>query len=130
MSASEHMSLTSEWVFNVGRENAAIEALKKVAHDTQLHEPDTLAYLSHNPYKNVGDLQSLPRSDPQSILFFEIHKNATAFHAHVSGQISTALAQKDGNLFHCVNGKPYMTVNFLSRRAGFVRSDQASIRHG
>jgi len=121
MSATEPVSLTSEWFLKAGSEEAAIAALKQVALDVQLREPDTLAYLVHTPYQSGGELQSLPPRDPQSVLFFEIYKDAAAFHAHVNGPVFTAFVQDFGDLFHCVNGKPYTTVNFLSRRAGFVR---------
>ena len=128
MSATEPVSLTSEWFLKAGSEEAAIAALKQVALDVQLREPDTLAYLVHTPYQSGGELQSLPPSDPQSVLFFEIYKDAAAFHAHVNGPIFTVFVQDFGDLFHCVNGKPYTTVNFLSRRAGFVRSDKTLVQ--
>ncbi|MEP3331988.1 antibiotic biosynthesis monooxygenase [Sedimentitalea sp.] len=122
MSDTQQISLTSEWFIIPGSEEAAIAALGQLALEVRSDEPGTLAYLVHTPYTLDTGLQSLPPRDPQSVLFFEVYENANAFHAHLNGPAFTGFVEKHGDLFRSANGKPYVTVNFLSQRAGFVRS--------
>lgn len=122
MSDTQQVSLTSEWFIAPGNEEAAISALKQVALEVHATEPGTLAYLIHTPHIPASFLQSLPPRDPQSILFFEIYENADAFNAHLNGPVFTSFVAQHGALFRSANGKPYLTVNFLSQRAGFFRS--------
>ena len=122
MSDAEQISLTSEWFIAPGNEEAAIAALKQLAEDVQAAEIGTLTYLVHTPHAPARDLQSLPPRDPQSVLFFEVYENAQAFQTHVNGAVFTDFVKEHGALFRCSNGKPYLTVNFLTQRAGFVRS--------
>lgn len=122
MSNTQQISLTSEWFIKPGNEDAAISALKQVALEVQAREPGTLAYLVHTPNTLDSGLQSLPPRDPQSVLFFEVYENADAFEAHLNGPVFTEFLKQHAELFRSANGKPYVTVNFLSQRAGFVRS--------
>lgn len=121
MASPQQISLTSEWFIKPGNEKAAINALEQVARDVHATEPGTLAYLVHTPQTLASSLQSLPPRDPLSVVFFEVYASADAFKAHLNGPVFTAFVAQHGDLFQSADGKPYVTVNFLSQRAGFVR---------
>ena len=76
---------------------------------------------------------SIPRTppaqaDPHSLLFFEEYRDPAAFHAHVTGPLFTAFVHDHGHLFVAANGKPFTFVEFLTRRAGFTRTEpQAAV---
>jgi predicted enzyme related to lactoylglutathione lyase/quinol monooxygenase YgiN len=125
-SPDTHVSLTSQWFIKPGREAEAFAALEQVARDVHDHEPDTLIYLVHSPLANRG-LQSLPPSDPSSVLFFEVYRSAKAFQAHLAGPTFTSFVEKHGGLFVAANGKPFTFVEFLACRAGFIRSTEVVI---
>ncbi len=116
------VSLTSQWFIKPGCETEVLAAVTQLAADVQSQEPGTLTYLVHTPWTGEGGLQSLPPSDPRSLLFFEVYQNPQAFKQHVSGPLFTQFVQKYGDLFvPAANGGPYTTVQFLSQQAGFVR---------
>ncbi len=119
-----HVSLTSRWFIKPGCEAEAFAVLEQVAGDVHAHEPDTLIYLVHAPL--ASSLQSLPPSDPGSVLFFEVYRNAQAFQAHVTGPTFTTFVEKHGGLFVAANGKPFTFVEFLRRRTGFIRPSEAA----
>jgi hypothetical protein len=122
-SPDTHVSLTSQWFIKPGCEAEAFAVLEQVARDVHDLEPDTLVYLVHAPHTPRG-LQSLPPSDPSSVLFFEVYRSAQAFHDHVNGPTFTAFVEKHGGLFVAANGKPFTFVEFLQRRAGFIRATE------
>lgn len=122
-SLDTHLSLTSQWFIRPGQEADAFAALERLALDVHEHEPDTLVYLVHSPSVN-STLQSLPPPDPSSVLFFEIYRSVSAFHAHVDGPIFTRFLEQHGALFVAANGKPFVFVEFLARRAGFIRASE------
>lgn len=115
------VSLTSQWFIRPGCEAEVIEAVTQLAANVETEEPDTLTYLVHTQWEGEGNLQSLPPFNPLSLLFFEVYRDAQAFMRHVNGPLFTQFVQQYGTLFISADGKPYTTVQFLSRRAGFVR---------
>jgi len=119
--ATAPVSLISEWFLKPGSEAEGTAALSQLALDVQANEPDTLTYLVHIPFLDDSRLQALPPVDPSSILFFETYRNADAFLAHVNGPVFKNFVAKHGDLFIASNGSPYTTVEFLTRRAGFIR---------
>lgn len=119
---TETVSLTSNWFIRPGCEQAADAALRVLAREVQLEEPDTLTYLVHRPFHDPAQLQSLPPGNPLTVLFFETYRNADAFLRHVNGPVFTQFVQQHGDLFVQSNGKPFTTVEFLETLAGFVRS--------
>lgn len=122
MPTSEPFSLISRWFLKRGSYEEAMPALARLASDVGANEPDTLTYLVHIHDRIDPRLQALPPADPLSILFFETYRNADAFLAHVDGEIFKAFVSKHGGLFVPGNdGKPYTTVEFLTRHAGFPR---------
>lgn len=129
-SVSTAVSLTSRWFIRPGFEEAVDAALRQLANDVQQHEPDTLTYLVHAPYRGDPRLQSLPPADPLSVLFFETYRNADAFLHHVSGPVFTAFVRQHGELFVASNGKPFTFVEFLETRAGFVRIAPTTVSSG
>jgi len=122
---SQTVSLISEWFVAPGRMEEARAALSALALEVERGEPDTLTYLVHEPFKGDRRLQALPPARPDSILFFETYRSPDAFLAHVDGPIFTNFVAEHGDLFLAANGKPYTTVEFLARRAGFVRTSGA-----
>jgi predicted enzyme related to lactoylglutathione lyase/quinol monooxygenase YgiN len=128
MSASDDVcagsvSLTSRWFIRPGCEAQAIAAVDEVAAKVLAGEPGTLIYLAHTANTGNDGLQSLPPSQPELLLFFEMYRDPQAFLQHVNGPIFTAFVRDHGHLF-VPNGQgaPYTTVEFLARRAGFVRA--------
>lgn len=116
------LSLISRWFLRPGCEATALAAVEQLAAAVQAHEPGTLTYYVHTPDTR---LQSLPPADPHSLLFFEEYRDPAAFHAHVTGPLFTAFVHDHGHLFVTANGKPFTFVEFLTRRAGFTRSEPA-----
>lgn len=132
MPSSQPVSLISRWFLKPDRYDEAMPILAQLAETVLANEPDTLTYLVHTHFK--GDLSSLPPADGLSILFFETYRNAAAFNAHVTGPDFTDFVRDHGDLFVAGNdGKPYTTVEFLTRHAGFARpavaADEPGNRH-
>lgn len=126
---SNNVSLTSQWFIRPGCEDEVIEAVTRLAAEVESQQPGTLTYLVHTQWAGDGDLQSLPPFNPLSLLFFEVYRDAQAFKDHVNGPLFTQFVQQYGDLFITAGGKsiaegdrPYTTVQFLSRRAGYVRN--------
>jgi predicted enzyme related to lactoylglutathione lyase/quinol monooxygenase YgiN len=123
--------LTSRWFIRPGLEVEVVSAVTQLAARVQAEEPDTLIYLAHLPCTEAAALQSLPPSEPGLLLFFEMYRNPQAFLGHVNGPIFKQFVQQHGSLFvPSAQGSPYTTVEFLSRRAGFIRSPQTAAASG
>jgi uncharacterized protein len=123
------VSLTSQWFIHPGCEAEVHAAVTRLAFDVRMQEPDTLTYLVHTPYLNPPDgdaLQSLPPTEPQLLLFFEVYRNPKAFLQHVNGPLFTRFVEEFGNRFVSNSNGPYTTVQFLTRHAGFVRQSNGS----
>ncbi len=121
------ISLVSEWFVAPGCEDEACRAVLRLAQHVEREEPDTLTYLVHRASTDAS-LQALPPVRPGSITFFETYRDADAFRAHVSGPTFTRFVADHGALFVQVGSapaepKPYVTVRFLDRLAGFTRGD-------
>jgi predicted enzyme related to lactoylglutathione lyase/quinol monooxygenase YgiN len=124
--AAEPVSLISEWFVRPDRWDDAMAATAALAGAVRAGERDTLTYLVHIPFTRDPRLQALPPARPFSILFFETYRSADAFLAHLDGPVFTAFVAQHGDLFVAANGKPFTSVAFLSRHAGFVRSENAA----
>jgi quinol monooxygenase YgiN len=128
-------TLIAKWTIKQGQEAPAIAALKKLAKQVQQQEKDTLIYLVHIPDMTQA---SLPTPSPLEVVFFEGYKNQAAFVAHVTGPIFTKFVQQYIDLFlsttvQCKEGdsstNPYVLVEFLSRKAGFIRQEVATTKN-
>lgn len=126
--SGEPVSLISEWFVRPDRWDDALTATRTLAAAVEAGEPGTLAYLIHVPFAGDARLQALPPARTCSILFFETYASADAFLAHVDGPIFAAFVKDHGDLFVAANGKPFTTVAFLSRHAGFERGGAAAVR--
>lgn len=134
-SAAAPVSLTSRWFIRPGREAEVLEAVRDLAARVQATEPGTLMYLVHVP-RPEADLQSLPPSSPQLLLFVEMYRDRQAFLDHVNGANFVGFVQRFGECFvPDAQGRPWTTVEFLRRETGFVRAatgetpDPAANRH-
>lgn len=116
------LNLTSEWFILPGCEAQVEQALAALVEAVRSQEPDTLAYLVHRPRMVTAQLQSLPPSSPQSLLFFETYRNEAAFLRHVNGAVFQSFVAEHGHLFIASDKRPFTTVNFLTQINGFVRS--------
>ena len=121
MDESSPVSLTAKWFMKPGCEEAALAAPGQLAKAVQA-EDGTLIYLLHRPFTS-GDHppQSLPPSEPNTVVFFEMYRNVKAFHDHVKGAVFAEFVKHHGELFVAANGKPFVLVEFLSRQTGFIR---------
>jgi len=125
-------SLTSTWTIQRGKERAAIAALKRLARHVEQKEAGTLIYLVHVPDMTQP---SLPTPSNLEVVFFEVYRDAQAFQEHVNGSIFQGFVAEHGSLFlsmapiDCGDGhsvvKPFTTVEFLERKAGFIRPEMA-----
>jgi quinol monooxygenase YgiN len=120
-------SLTSTWTLKRCKEKPAITALRRLAQQVKKHEEGTLIYLVHVPDMTQA---SLPTPSNLEVVFFEVYRNKAAFCAHVNGPRFLDFVAKYGDLFlstkgECADaksvGKPFTTVEFLQRKAGFIR---------
>jgi quinol monooxygenase YgiN len=110
--------LISKWFVKSGKESKALVKLKKLAEDVEKNEKDTLMYTVHTPKFKEGNL---PTPSEGEIIFFEIYASKKAFKKHVEGPIFTKFVKDNGQLFIQSEGKPYVTVEFMNREAGFIR---------
>jgi len=116
------LSLTSGWFIAPGREAETIAALRRLAWEVQANEPDTLMYLVHVPFSaDQPAIESLPPPTPNSVVFIEEYRTPEAFPQHVKGPVFRTFVEKNGSLFVNSDGKPFTTVPFLTRIAGFIR---------
>lgn len=115
------VSLTSKWFIRPGREREVIPALEQLATAVYDGEPETLAYLVHTPL-DVPELPpTLPPCNPLEVLFVEVYASPDAFLRHVNGPIFKTFVAEHGACFVQANGSPFTFVQFLERRAGFIR---------
>lgn len=127
MSDEERVCLTSGWFLVPGREDTVLEAIQtEIVPRIEAEESGTLTYFVHRPYGIDATLQPLPPTDAQLLLFYEEYASPAAFHAHLSGPIFTGFVEKYGDCFVQAGGKPFTTVTFLSRMAGFARERAAT----
>ncbi|HEX8847564.1 MAG TPA: antibiotic biosynthesis monooxygenase [Pyrinomonadaceae bacterium] len=123
-------SLTSTWTIQRGKEKSAIAALRRLAQQVEQNEAGTLIYLVHVPDMTQP---SLPTPSNLEVVFFEVYRDEQAFHEHVNGSIFQSFVAEYGSLFlsmapiDCGDGKtvikPFTTVEFLERKAGFIRPE-------
>jgi predicted enzyme related to lactoylglutathione lyase/quinol monooxygenase YgiN len=103
-------------------------ALAELANAVAASEPDTLIYLLHATGVGPAGHESLPPSQPGSVVFFELYRSVEAFHAHMKGAALSSFVAHHGELFVATNGKPFVLVEFLAQRAGFVRDATGATR--
>ena len=125
-SDSPPVSLVSRWFVTPGCGEEARAALTRLATEVLESEPETLTYLVHTRFRGDQALQSLPPTDPGLVLFFETYRDADAFRRHVDGPVFTRFVSEHGMLFLQEGGKPYTTVEFLSRIGGEARESAAA----
>lgn len=128
-------SLTSTWTIQKGEEQPAVAALKHLAQQVEQHESGTLIYLVHTPDMTQP---SLPTPSNLEVVFFEVYRDEQAFKEHVNGSIFQSFVAEHGSLFlsmppiSCGDGhsviKPFTTVEFLERKAGFIRPEMMEKR--
>ena len=133
MTSDNRVSLTSQWFIRPGNEESIIAAIRdELVPAIEATEPGTLTYLVHRPFTSDAALQSLPPTDPHTLVFFEEYESPAGFRAHVTGRNFTDFVSRHGDAFVQVDGRPYTTVTFLNREAGFVRAaaplDSAQVR--
>lgn len=126
--APESVSLTSRWFIRRGCEAQALAALDELAAAVHRQEPDTWVYLVHVAPEDEPRLQSLPPSPPRQVVFFETYRNREAFERHVNGPVFATFVKEHGKLFvQDSSGAPFTTVDFLHRKAGYVRGEALAI---
>ena len=125
------VTLIARWYVKEGQQAAAVPALKALAEEVRSTEPDTLMYLVHTPDMKAA---SLPPPTDTEVLFVEAYADMNAFFAHLNGAAFTSFVKQYGELFQTATGTtatgetvsiPFVQVEWLDRKAGFVR-DAAS----
>ncbi|MBX9813376.1 MAG: antibiotic biosynthesis monooxygenase [Sphingomonas sp.] len=114
------ISLVARWFARPERLDELRPALVELAERVARAEPGTLAYLVHAPVLDDPRLIALPPVAATEIVFFETYADADAFRAHVEGPAFTAFVAAHGDCFVAAGGKPYTSVTFLRRLAGFA----------
>lgn len=121
--SASKLTLTSHWFIRPVHGEDVMEAIRHdLVPQIKAEEEGTLTYFVHRPYGAEADLQPLPPTDAQLLLFYEEYASPEAFHAHVNGHIFTSFVAQHADSFVQANGHPYVTVTFLSREAGFSRA--------
>ncbi len=90
-----------------GKEDAALEALKKMAAGVEANEPGTLAYVIHQS-----------KDDPSEIVFFELYDDDDASKAHSQGDSMKAFQSGFAEIFDVSQVK----IEQLDRIAGVMRA--------
>lgn len=111
-------SVIGKWFIVPGKEDKVIPALKQLALNVKLNEPDTLLYMVHTP--DFTQL-NLPTPAVGEVVFFEIYKNKAAFEQHLHGADFKDFVNQYGSMFVSFNGSPYITAEILHHQAGFAR---------
>ena len=123
-------SVIAIWTIQQGKEELATAALGRLAAEVQQQEAGTLMYLVHLPDMTQP---SLPTPSNLEVVFFEVYRDRAAFLTHVTGDTFQNFVKEHADLFLCppptvcddgtsVVG-PFMTVEFLERKAGFIRPE-------
>ncbi len=112
--------LISTWTIVSGKKDEAISVLKKLALKVEKEESDTWMYTVHVP---DFEQKNLPTPPVGQVIFYEVYKDEAAFKSHVSGKIFTDFVHQYKDLFLCNEGKPYVTLLVMDRKAGFIRSN-------
>ena len=89
-----------------GKEDEALEALKKMAEGVEANEPGTLAYVIHRSIDN-----------PSEIVFFELYEDDDASKAHSGGESMKAFQSGFADIFDGSQVK----IERLDRVAGVLR---------
>lgn len=122
------LCLTSRWFIQPGREEEVLAAIRsELVPAIEAGEAGTLTYYVHRPCSGGDALQSLPPTDGQLLLFYEEYASPAAFQAHVEGPAFTDFVARHGACFVQAGGKPYTTVTFLARQAGFTRGAASAV---
>src|ERR1043165_4515931 len=127
MTISGPVDLVSGWYIRQGCESAASEAVLSLA-AAGAEEPGTLVYLVHFSAGTPAGVAPTPAplpTDPPNLLFYESYWDPEAFNDHLRGPAFQNFLSEHGALFRQVDGKPFSTVQFLERVAGFVRQPAA-----
>ena len=110
--SSEALHLTSEWFIQPGREHDVARVIPQLVADVHAGEPDTLIYFAHKPKPPTSTVQSLPPPVPNSLLFFEVYRDA----------VFTRFVADHGALSIPANGCPFTFVEFIQLEHGFMRA--------
>lgn len=102
------VSIVARFRMQPGKEEQAVERLRKMAEAVQANEPGALVYIFHRS-----------QQDPSEIVFFEAYADTDAFQAHMQtphmGEFQASFAE----LFDTSQVK----VERLERLGGFVRPE-------
>ncbi len=90
-----------------GKEDAALQALKKMAEGVEANEPGTLAYVIHRSM-----------DDPSEVVFFELYQDDEAAKAHSGGDSMKAFQSGFAEIFDVSQVK----IERLERVAGVLRA--------
>lgn len=90
-----------------GKEDAALEALNKMAEGVEANEPGTLAYVIHRSIDN-----------PSEVVFFELYGDDEAAKAHSQGDSMKAFQSGFADIFDVSQVK----IDRLDRIGGVLRS--------
>lgn len=117
-----------KWTIKKGYKQKAITGLKELAKNVEENEEGTLLYLVHTPDSiqfdcSDGRHQSLPTPSKREVVFIEEYRDEEAFCKHVTGEAYTKFLQEYGECFLSDNGGPYVSIEFLTRQAGFIRKE-------
>ncbi len=105
------ITIIARLVIKEGKEDAALEALNKMAEGVEANEPGTLAYVVHRSIDN-----------PSEIVFFELYGDGEAAKAHSGGDSMKAFQAGFADIFDVSQVK----IERLERFGGVLRSGAAT----
>ena len=102
---SEMITQTAEMGINPEKADEAVAMLAELVKAVEANEPGVLAYICHRK-----------KEDPNTIVFFEIYKDAAALTAHGQTEHLSKLRAAFGSML-----MPPVTITVLDRVEGFSR---------
>lgn len=112
--------LISKWTMLSGMESQAILALQELAIKVKEAEPNTWMYTVNTPNWTA---QNLPTPSQGQVVFIEVYKDEQSFQDHVNGPVFQDFLANYSDLFLKSKGEPYVTLEILQRKAGFIREE-------
>jgi quinol monooxygenase YgiN len=117
------ISVIARWSIVRGRQAEAREALRRLAVEVYEREPFVLMYTIHVPDLEVT---SYPTPPELAVMFFSVFSSHGGFLTHLRSQLFRDWMDAYQHLFLVKNGDLFVTSEFLSRQAGFVRPEMVA----
>ena len=117
------ITIIAKWSILPGKQDAAVAALKVLAHRVETEEPFVPMYTIHLP---DFTLTSFPIPAPTEVVFFSVFDDEAAFQKHLHGPVFQDWLAEHRALFLFNGDNLFVVSEWLSRKAGFVRASMVT----